>query len=96
MHSLISKRIIKSDILVSNFVGTNNYLKELYAFLNNTKNQRDITDAYNSHSIQWKFIPVQAPHFGGLWEAAVKSVKVHLHKREPSTLVVEKLVMVLT
>ena len=31
-----------------------------------------------SHHIKWKFIHKRAPHFSGLWEAVVKSMKTHL------------------
>lgn len=36
--------------------------------------------ACESEYIEFKFNPPGAPHFGGLWEAGIKSVKTHLYR----------------
>ena len=64
----------------SNFVGASRELKEFMEFLRSQKTQMIISKFCSVENIQWKFIPEHAPHFGGLWEAAVKSVKTHLRR----------------
>lgn len=69
--------IIYSDN-ATNFLGSSNYLKELYDFFRNNKNFKPIEDFLVSLEIQWKFIPPRSPHWGGIWEAAIKSAKHHI------------------
>ncbi|XP_029162186.1 uncharacterized protein LOC114933775 [Nylanderia fulva] len=60
------------------FVGAKKQIKELYEFYNKQETQSDLNQFCANEGICWEFIPPNAPHFGGLWEAAVKSAKHHL------------------
>ncbi|XP_076620043.1 uncharacterized protein LOC143341195 [Colletes latitarsis] len=63
-----------------NFVGAARELRELHrSFIQATTNGDNGTWlSMVTEKINWHFIPPRAPHFGGIWEAAVKSVKSHL------------------
>lgn len=37
-------------------------------------------DFCSQRKVEWSFIPERSPHFGGLREAAVKSMKIHLRR----------------
>ena len=59
----------------SNFIGARNDLNELYAFLSLPTTEQSVTQCLLQWNVTWHHIPEKAPHFGGLWEAAVKSTK---------------------
>lgn len=61
-----------------NFVGARAELKELANFL--SKNEQALTEIIVNEGVNWKFIPPHSPHFGGLWEAGIKSCKYHLKR----------------
>lgn len=81
----------------SNFVGASRELSELARFLQEQRTAGDISDFCSSQGIDWSFIPEHAPHFGGLWESAVRSMKTHLkHIVGNSKLTFEELYTILT
>ena len=62
----------------TNFVGADRQLREMFAQSSAHLNQ--ISQALIHSCTSWHFILPASPHFGGLWEAAVKSTKRHLHR----------------
>ncbi|XP_026464750.1 uncharacterized protein LOC113376024 [Ctenocephalides felis] len=64
----------------TNFVGANSELNELSKFLQNKSIKSTITNNLSIESISWHYIPANSPHFGGLWEAGIKSCKAHLKR----------------
>ena len=64
----------------ANFMGARNQLSDLYSLLDEKKTQNEIQSYLFSQKVTWDTIPVRAPHFGGLWEAAVKAAKYHLKR----------------
>ncbi|XP_072400964.1 uncharacterized protein [Diabrotica undecimpunctata] len=59
----------------STFVRANNELRQFF-----DKNSHAITTDLSIDGIQWHFITPRAPHFGGLWESNIKSVKHHMKR----------------
>ncbi|XP_033218431.1 uncharacterized protein LOC117173894 [Belonocnema kinseyi] len=64
----------------TNFVGANSELRKIYDLHETKEFQESIQNYAVSERIKWDFNPPLSPHFGGLWEAAVKSFKHHLNR----------------
>ncbi|XP_066600003.1 uncharacterized protein [Prorops nasuta] len=60
----------------TNFQGADKELKEM--FKASSKFYAEIAEDLAEKGVNWDFIPPNAPHFGGLWEAGVKATKHHL------------------
>lgn len=61
----------------TNFVGAD---RELRDALRIVMRDNELRAQMSTDGIEWHFNPPAAPHFGGLWEAGVKSVKHHLRR----------------
>ena len=63
-----------------NYTGAKNKLSSLYKMLASLECPDAIQAYAFNYQITWHSTPQRAPHFGGLWEAAVKSTKYHLKR----------------
>ena len=59
----------------TNFVGTFNELTKLQNLIQSTQYDSAVQEFLAKEKIDWRFSPPRSPHFGDLWEAAVKSFK---------------------
>lgn len=71
--------IIFSDN-ATNFVGSKKQISDLYNFLKDKEKINYISEFLSTKQIRWKFIPPRSPHWGGIWESAIKSAKYHLNR----------------
>lgn len=63
----------------TNFIGAS---RELQLAFQSTKSSiaKEIAELLSNDGTVWHFIPPSSPHFGGLWESGVKSVKGHIKR----------------
>lgn len=83
LNRFFDRRGICTDIYsdnATNFVGANRQLQELKELFLSEVHREKLQNTLNKVGTRWHFIPPRSPHFGGLWEASVKSVKSHLYK----------------
>ena len=52
----------------------------MFNFLKEQVTQKAVSEFCSAHYIEWRFIPKHSPHFGGIWEAVVKSFKMRLKR----------------
>lgn len=63
----------------TNFIGAASIMPQLWTKVNTTESQA-IQQHLSKLNVSWHFNPARASHFGGLWEAGVKSMKTHIYR----------------
>uniref|UniRef100_A0A182KHE2 Integrase catalytic domain-containing protein n=1 Tax=Anopheles christyi TaxID=43041 RepID=A0A182KHE2_9DIPT len=79
LHRFTARRGLPAHILSDNgknFEGAERELHELFAMFRDEQQLHQIATDSANRGISWHFIPPKAPHFGGLWEAALGSTRL--------------------
>lgn len=80
LKRFVSRRGVPQCIYSDNsktFVGANSELQNAF---NRAIKSYELSKYLCHNHIEWKFIPPRSPHFGGLWEASIRSFKSHFRK----------------
>lgn len=81
----------------TNFHGGKRIISEMAQILLDETTNKDIYSSLAKDGTTFHFIPPSSPHFGGIWESNVKSVKLHLRRVVGCTLLsFEEMYTVLT
>jgi hypothetical protein len=83
LKRFVSRRGRPTDIYSdcgTNFVGAARELKEWIEMVKSEDFNQVIANQMSIQGVTWHFNPPSAPHFGGIWEAGVKSIKYHLYR----------------
>ncbi|KYN07061.1 hypothetical protein ALC62_01990, partial [Cyphomyrmex costatus] len=70
-----SRRGMPTDLYSDNAKNFRGVDRELKAAIHAAKQDSNLRSKLSCDGVRWHFIPPSAPHFGGLWEAGVRSVK---------------------
>ncbi|XP_055844957.1 uncharacterized protein LOC129911250 [Episyrphus balteatus] len=79
----VSRRGLCSNVYSdngTNFQGARRCLNEMHKLVISEAYNEAVATSLAKDNVTWNFIPPSSPHFGGLWEAGVKSVKCHLRR----------------
>ncbi len=100
LSRFVARRGCPSDIFSDNgshFLGAREEIRELEALYGSCEGKTMTAQFAQTHGIKWHNIPPRAPHFGGLREAAVRSMKILLKKNlQPHKLRFDELYTLLT
>lgn len=83
LNRFIGRRGVPDEIRSdcgTNFVGTKAEIQAMQEFLQSEDHNTSVSSTLSNKGVRWILNPPSAPHFGGIWEAGVKSVKFHLKR----------------